>query len=455
MTKSDKFSSIFFRSRGFFFLLIGMCSLLCVNCDNYMVQYLLPIPPELPKYTVTFITNVSGLLVPPQTVTQGRFAFRPTPPNRPGWTLTEWYTDNGTFKNKWDFAKTRVTKHTALFAHWSEITVDPVAVTFVTNVEGLHVPPHLVVPGRTATEPTPPLRKGYDLEGWYSDASLANKWNFAAMPVSAAMPLYAKWVFAMVPVPGGTFEMGRDLGGGVSESTTQTVTLTSFQMSRYEITQEQYRLVMGSGNMPAGLTYGGGNYWPIYFVSWYGALKFCNTLSMREGLAPVYRINNSTDPLAWGTVPNNNSAAWNAVTMVPGANGYRLPTEAQWEYAAKGGNGTPGNSYAGAGSDKADDVGWYIGNSGGRTAVVGNKKPNNLGLYDMSGNVCEWCWDWFVPYAGGTQSDPLGASSGLTRVYRGGGHGDGETFLRSVSRLGNPPQNTFFDIGIRVVRPAQ
>ena len=262
----------------------------------------------------------------------------------------------------------------------------------------------------------------------------------------------------MVSVPGGSFQMGGD-GQSKADGTTSipkhTVTLTGFYLGKYEVTQAQWQAVMESlpSQLTTGDNYGRGDNYPVYYVSWYDALVFCNKLSMRDRLTPAYRINNSTDPTAWGTVPTTNNTTWNAVAVVSGSTGYRLPTEAQWEYAARGGNGSPGN-YTYAGSNTVDDVAWYRDNSGDTAHAVGKKAPNGLGLYDMSGNVSEWCWDWYGSYSSGAQTDPTGASSGSNRVKRGGCWYDTQS-ARSAFRSFGYPDDRYNYLGFRVLRPAQ
>jgi formylglycine-generating enzyme required for sulfatase activity len=183
-------------------------------------------------------------------------------------------------------------------------------------------------------------------------------------------------------------------------------------------------------------------------------LVFCNKLSIQEGLTPAYSISDSTDPVQWGTVPTTSNTTWNAVTCDWTANGYRLPTEAEWEYAAKGGNGSS-NNYIYAGSDTVGDVAWYTTNSSSKTHEVGTKAANGLGLYDMSGNVWECCWDWFDVYPSEAQTNPTGASSGSFRVERGGSWGDPAWYARSALRYGTYPQDRNYSLGFRLVRPAQ
>jgi len=286
-------------------------------------------------------------------------------------------------------------------------------------------------------------------------------YNTAADNVSVIVRLVE-----MVSVAGGSFRMGQNGDGSAGNvEPVHTVTLSGFNMGKYEVTQKQWQTVMGTTLMEQndlsdypGI-YGEGDNYPMYQVSWYDALVFCNKLSIAEGLTPAYRIDGKTDPDEWGTVPTGmNDATWDAVTIVNGSTGYRLPTEAQWEYAAKGGNNSPGN-YIYAGSDTVDDVAWYSGNNGASdeadygSKAVGTKASNGLGLYDMSGNVFEWCWDWYDTYQDEAQTNPVGASSGSYRVVRGGSWGNSATSVRSAYRYYDYPGSRDDYVGFRLVRP--
>jgi len=238
-----------------------------------------------------------------------------------------------------------------------------------------------------------------------------------------------------------------------------TVKISDFYISKYLVTQAQYEVIMGTN--PSYFTTANGrppvegetdSRRPVERVSWYEAIVFCNKLSMAEGLKPAYRISGSTNPSDWGTVPTIDNKAWTDVVIVSGSNGYRLPTEAQWEYAAKGGNGSPGN-YIYSGSNDPDAVAWNRDNSVDRTHEVGKKAPNWLGIYDMSGNVREWCWDRWGNYTRRYKKNPNGASSGSVRALRGGSYNDPVLNLSSVYRTNFVQYTMYHYMGFRVSRP--
>ncbi|MDR0497123.1 MAG: formylglycine-generating enzyme family protein [Treponema sp.] len=253
----------------------------------------------------------------------------------------------------------------------------------------------------------------------------------------------------MIRINGGTFTMGspeseRTHRDFIDEGPQRQVTVSAFYMGKYQVTQAEYQAVMGVN--PSNFK---GDNLPVDQASWYDALVFCNKLSMREGLTPAYSISGSTDPAAWGTVPTRNTAAWNQVQIVAGSAGYRLPTEAQWEYACRAGTTTAYNT----GANISDNTGWYSAQGKSTSHPVGLKPANAWGLHDMHGNVWEWCWDWFGPYTRGAQTDPSGASSGEQRVFRGASWRNTLPYVRSAVRGRGPPTARFTYIGFRVVRP--
>ncbi|MDR2924072.1 MAG: formylglycine-generating enzyme family protein [Treponema sp.] len=250
----------------------------------------------------------------------------------------------------------------------------------------------------------------------------------------------------MVRIPGGTFTMGSSDSLDYGASPPHSVTVSGFYMGKYEVTQEQYEAVTGTN--PSHFTTavsgesGTPGKLPVEQVTWYDAVEFCNKLSEKEGLQQVYTISGRTPATGYPITSATVTADWSK-------NGYRLPTEAQWEYACRAGTTTAYNT----GNFIDDYTGWYADNSGIKTHQAGLKPANAWGLYDMHGNVWEWCWDWYGSYSSGSETDPTGAISGDCRVLRGGGGAYYQRLLRSVYRIDYYPYNRGSFIGFRLVRP--
>jgi formylglycine-generating enzyme required for sulfatase activity len=263
----------------------------------------------------------------------------------------------------------------------------------------------------------------------------------------------------MVFVKGGTFTMGctaEQTGCEAHEWPMHSVTLSSFSIGRFEITQAQWKAVMtgvaGSTGEDAGEIYSwtGSNCGnscddqrPAEHLDWYEAVTFCNELSKKVGLEKAYDISGTT------------------VTLT-GKRGYRLPTEAEWEYAARGceGDGSAGNAVCEnllcSGSNDANEVGWHNANAN-TTHPVGQKKPNGLGIYDMSGNAWEWVYDWHGSYSSTAANNPTGPDDGSMRVVRSGGYDNKALpWLRVAARnRWYVPTARNGSFGLRVVLPAQ
>ncbi len=268
-------------------------------------------------------------------------------------------------------------------------------------------------------------------------------------------------------IPGGSFNMGRTSGDTDADAPSITVTVSPFYIQQTEATKAQWDEVRtwavknGYTDLAAGT--GKASNHPVQMVSWWDVVKWCNARSEKEGLTPVYTVSGAV--MRTGTTEP--AANWSA-------NGYRLPTEAEWEKAARGGvegkrfpwgtdtiNHGDANYYANSSALVYDTSGYtnytyhpnYSNGGTPYTAPVGSFPPNGFGLYDMSGNVWEWCWDWYGSgnYSNGT-IDPVGPISGAKRVVRGGSWFNDGNYSRSGIRLKNSPANRYFDGGFRPIR---
>jgi formylglycine-generating enzyme required for sulfatase activity len=255
-------------------------------------------------------------------------------------------------------------------------------------------------------------------------------------------------------IPAGTFTMGspETEAGRYTNETQHQVTLSkSFYMGKYQVTQEQYLAVVQRNPSDFTTAVGGESgtpgKLPVERVTWYDVVEFCNKLSVLEGLQEVYTISERTPATGYPITSATVTVDWSK-------NGYRLPTEAEWEYACRAGTTTAwhtGNTEAGP--PHLNTAAWYSNNAGSKTHQVGLKTPNTWGLYDMHGNVDEWCWDWYGDYVDGAQTDPVGALSGTDRVARGGAWAHWAALSRSACRdYLTPSYQTSRGHGFRLVR---
>lgn len=343
--------------------------------------------------------------------------------------------------------------------------------------------------GQKATKPDDPINGEMVLAGWYTSAdggkTLADTAYSFDAPVESDITLYAWWL----PKPGTVVRNGLTIDDVTLEKTSEVQVLSTavdlsslykegvdsevfisgrsgtiqpFVMGQYEVTQQLFEAVTGIN--PSGLTSNVATgetqeLRPVEKVSWYVAVVFCNRLSQLMGLEPVYSKGGTTDTSTWGDIPTSSrNDTWkDAIICDFTKSGYRLPTDAEWELAARGGDPeVEAWKYTYAGTNKEEELGgyaWYSRNIGKeKTHQVGTKAANSLGLYDMSGNVLEWCWDWIANITADTPSD--GAAFGSMRVNRGGCWQNSSGLCEVSSRGSYDPFIRLNYLGFRLVRSA-
>ena len=292
-----------------------------------------------------------------------------------------------------------------------------------------------------------------------STGVFAPKSNATRAHVAAALMNYSRQQNETDPVPpvatnddfalinGGTFQMGSPANEPErsSDEIQHSVTVSSFYMAKTEVSQREYQTIMG--NNPSETK---GDDLPVTNITWYDAIEYCNKLSEAEGLTPCYTVSDTT-------------VTWNKA-----ANGYRLPTEAEWEYAARANTATPfsfgdyvhnsdANCYNAYGYNNDASGNWVNGSDAylRRTVAVDQYAANSYGLHNMHGNAAEWVWDWYGAYEVQASNDPTGPEGGNAKIVRGGGWNDHPKHIRSAYRGAHPADVSLYSIGVRPVRNAE
>ena len=318
---------------------------------------------------------------------------------------------------------------------------------------GKPIPPTMVIPKTFVSEIIVPIESIYFDEKWIVNNSIPKE---AGQTLTVVLTVEQEgkqttYIFTFESVmvsrsalvEGGTFTMGDTWGDGYdNEKPTHKVTFTyNFYIGKYETTFDEYdAFCEATGRSKTRDYYGWGRETrPVIYVSWFDAIAYCNWLSEKEKLPKAYDSNGNL-------LDKDGSITTDPSKVV----GYRLPTGAEWEYAARGGNKSKGYRYSG--SDNVDEVAWYDPNSGGMTQEVGKKAPNELGIYDMSGNVYEWCSDWYEDYSSSAQTNPYNSTAGSFRVFRGGSWNRNATYVRVAYRYRYSPTYSYAYLGFRIAR---
>lgn len=248
---------------------------------------------------------------------------------------------------------------------------------------------------------------------------------------------FSQQAIKMAVVNEGTYLIGSDNKAFADETPSHNVKISSFYISQYEIIYEDYASFCKTAGYPEP---NGTPGFPATSISWENAVMFCNWLSSRDGFDKAYEIDRNEEKEIFNVKCNFQS------------NGYRLPTEAEWECAAKGGHRS--KEYKFSGSNSPYNVAWFNENYKGLEHKTGELLPNELGIYDMSGNVAEWCWDYYGEdyYKKSEAENPKGSNAVYDRVFRGGSRRDKMEYIETTRRFHKSQKERDLYIGIRVVR---
>nr|MBP7553890.1 SUMF1/EgtB/PvdO family nonheme iron enzyme [Spirochaetota bacterium] len=439
-------------------------------------------------YTVTFETN-GGSAVDNQNIIGGNKIIKPADPTRTGYTFSGWYLDS-TLKNEWLFNVYTVSENITLYAKWDIITYN---ITYnlndVTNDAGN--PTTYTVETDTITL-LAPTKSGYTFGGWYSDAGFLTAVIEITLGTTGDKELWAKWVAYgivesllliekqdIVSIIGAS---GNSYTQAVSTSAGFFHNISTFNLGKYEVTYELwytvYQWAVSNGytfanagiegnDGTAGAAPTAAKYEPVTTINWRDTIVWCNAYSEMSGFTPCYTYSSAIIKDSQDT----NATACDGSVCNWSVNGYRLPSEGEWQFAASNKGATPYN-YASGGTGGYTGVAatdylnfspfaWFgnstiapNGNATSTKPVGTTTSLSALTLWDMSGNVWEWCWDWYGNYPAGAQSDYRGAVSGSGRIHRGGSYSSSFIYLFIGLRRNTTPISEYNDIGFRIARSA-
>ena len=383
-----------------------------------------------------------------------------------------WYTDSNFTTGNEISTVSNITTNLDVYA---KFTIKDYSISFISNGGTIleSIPSSYTYVSDTILLPEP-QRNNYVFRGWFLEEDFSGeRQRELATGSYGEKTYYAKWLEHSGPDDGFVLVKGGFIEGRDNESQYKgvfpegrRVELSNFYICDHEVTQAEYeKYCWYTQEIPGrsqNANFGLGADYPVYFVSAYDAVVYCNLKSMAEGLTPCYRLYAETDPKRWNEIKvengklscnyteSNNNTYWNNDLQCDmKASGYRLPTEAEWEYAARGGYRSLGYKFSG--SNILEEVAWYDGNSAGMVHPVKLKKANELGLYDMSGNVWEWCQDWYETYSSEYQKDPKGPSKGTYHVDRGGAWNRNNKYSRVTARCYDDPGLRNKNLGFRLV----
>ena len=410
--------------------------------------------------TVTFELN-GGTGLESTTCRYCAFIDPPPTPKKTGYTFAGWYSDSS-LVNIFDFSS-MIGENIKLYAKWN---VKTYTITFNGNGAttngtlskqlkyGEHIG-SIVAPTKTDC-----IFVGYFIDKKGSGKGYYCPYGEQYWYIDDNITLYAKWIERFVKVAGTTIK-GNESWTPASEVfvSGRSLTIPDLLVCDHEVTRGEFKAFMGEDpSMEKAYDKDGNKLTgddalnnPVNNVNWYAAIAYCNKLSIKEGLTPAYTVSGISDweNLAYSAIPTKGNDDWDAATCNFEASGYRLPTEAEWEWLARG-----GENYTYAGSNTIDEVAWYTGNTNNTgSRDVKTKAANGYGLYDMSGNIWEWCWDWYTETIS-SDAGASGASSGNFRVLQGGAWFSVANESKVAHRYGFYPQAGGWCSGFRLVRNA-